>query len=64
FGNMQHGLPKMQIADCATDLELLTLSNRCAKRLLQFDPTLTADYNQGIKQKVQELFDAEGTIFN
>ena len=64
FGNMQHGLPKMQIADVATDMELLTLSNRCAKRLLQFDPTLQADYNQGILQKVQALFEAEDTIFN
>ncbi len=64
FGNMQHGLPKMQIADVATDMELLTLSNRCAKRLLQFDPELQADYNQGIRQKVQALFDSEETIFN
>ncbi len=64
FGNMQHGLPKMQIADCSTDLELLTLSNRCAKRLLQFDPELQADYNQGIRQKVKALFESEETIFN
>ncbi len=64
FGNMQHGLPKMQIADVATDMELLTLSNRCAKRLLQYDPSLQADYNQGILQKVQALFEAEDTIFN
>ncbi len=64
FGYMQHGLPKMQIADCATDLELLTLSNQCAKRMLQFDPTLSADYNQKIRQKVEDLFQKEGTIFN
>lgn len=64
FGNMQHGLPKMQIADVATDMELLTLSNRCAKRLLQFDPRLEADYNRGILQKVHALFEAEDTIFN
>ena len=64
FGNMQHGLPKMQIADVAGDMELLTLSNRCAKRLLQYDPRLQADYNQGILQKVESLFEAEDTIFN
>ncbi len=64
FGNMQHGLPKMQIADVATDMELLTLSNRCAKRILQYDPRLEADYNQGILQKVQALFESEDTIFN
>ncbi len=64
FGSMQHGLPKMQIADCATDLELLTLSNTCAKRMLQFDPDLSADHNRLILQKVQDLFQKEGTIFN
>ncbi len=64
FGNMQHGLPKMQIADCATDLELLSLSHNCAKRMLQFDPDLSAPYNQKIHQQVDALFTAEGTIFN
>ncbi len=64
FGSMQHGLPKMQIADCATDLELLTLSNTCAKRMLQYDPELSADYNQAIRQKVDALFNNEATIFN
>ncbi len=64
FGNMQHGLPKMRIADCSTDLELLTLSNRCARRMLQFDPALEQPHSQAIKAKVQALFDAEDTIFN
>jgi ATP-dependent DNA helicase RecG len=64
FGNMQHGLPKMQIADCATDLELLTLSNRCAARILEFDPTLAADHNRGIRAKVEALFNNSDTIFN
>ena len=64
FGNMQHGLPKMQIADCATDLELLTLSNRCAGRILEHDPTLAADYNHGIRMRVEALFNNQDTIFN
>ena len=64
FGSMQHGLPKMRIADCAADLELLTLSNTCARRMLQYDPGLSADYNQGIRQKVNDLFNNEATIFN
>jgi ATP-dependent DNA helicase RecG len=64
FGNMQHGLPKMQIADCSTDMELLTLSNRCAKRMMQYDPTLQAEYNQAIYQKVLALFENEETAFN
>lgn len=64
FGSLQHGLPKMQIANCATDLELLTLSNTCAKRMLQYDPMLSADHNQAIRRKVDALFNNETTIFN
>ncbi len=64
FGSMQHGLPKMQIADCATDISLLTLSNSCAKRMLDFDPALTADHNRLIRKKVEELFQKEDTVFN
>lgn len=64
FGQMQHGLPKMQIANCATDLSLLTLSNTCAKRILQYDPELSADYNRLIRQKVDALFQSEAMIFN
>ncbi len=64
FGNLQHGLPKMKIADMAEDMELLTLSNRCAKRMLQYDPALSADYNQGIREKVFALFHGEETAFN
>lgn len=64
FGDMQHGLPKMQIADCTNDLELLTLSHTCAKRMLSFDPFLEKDYNQKIRKHVENLFLREGTIFN
>ena len=64
FGSMQHGLPKMQIADCATDISLLTLSNSCAKRILEFDPDLRAEYNRLIRQKVEQLFQKEDTVFN
>ena len=64
LGDMQHGMPKMEIAGLSTDMELLTLSNRCAQRMLQYDPTLSADYNRLILAKVQALFDNENLIFN
>ena len=64
FGSMQHGLPKMQIADCATDISLLELSNACAKRILEFDPSLEKEYNRLIFQNVELLFQKEDTVFN
>lgn len=64
LGDMQHGMPKMQLAGLTNDMELLTLSNRCAKRMLDFDPTLDAPYNQAIRQKVFALFDDQNIIFN
>ena len=36
FGNMQHGLPKMQIADVATDMELLTIRGYRKEHLQEF----------------------------
>lgn len=64
FGSMQHGLPKMQIADCAPDISLLELSNACAKRILEFDPALEKEYNRLIFQKVERLFQKDDTVFN
>lgn len=64
LGDMQHGMPQMQIAGLTSDMDLLTLSHTCAHRMLQFDPALEADYNAAIRQKVFALFDNENIIFN
>ncbi len=64
LGDMQHGMPKMQIAGLTSDMELLTLSNACAQRMLRFDPALEADYNAAIRQKVFALFEDDNIIFN
>ncbi len=64
LGDMQHGMPQMQLAGLTNDMELLTLSNRCAKRMLEFDPDLQAPYNQAIRAKVFELFNDQNIIFN
>jgi ATP-dependent DNA helicase RecG len=64
LGDMQHGMPRMQIAGLTSDMELLHLSNACAERMLQFDPALEAPYNAAIRAKVQALFDDQNIIFN
>ena len=64
LGDSQHGMPKMQIAGLTNDMELLTLSNACAQRILQFDPALEQDYNAAIRQKVFALFEDDNIIFN
>lgn len=64
LGDMQHGMPQMQLAGLTNDMELLTLSNRCAKRMLDYDPDLNAPYNQAIREKVFALFNDQNIIFN
>ncbi len=64
FGDLQHGQPKMAIADQMSDLELLTLSNRCAQRILRFDPQLSGEQNQGIRKNIEKLYDHSGIAMN
>lgn len=64
FGDLQHGLPRMRIANCATDLELLTVSAQCARRIMQDDPLLEKDANRRMREQVECLFNQNGTAFN
>ncbi len=64
FGDQQHGLPKMHFADMARNLELLTLSNACAQRMLQYDPYLQTTLNSPVRKRVEQLFKQKETIFN
>lgn len=56
FGNRQHGLPTLKIADIYADTPLLSLTNECAEGLIKDDPTLSKPENKGIKKMVDELF--------
>lgn len=58
FGNRQHGLPDLKIADIAADRELLACCQRAAKTLLEKSPDLS-EY-PALKAEVDALFTQNG----
>ena len=54
FGNRQHGLPDLKIADVAADKELLADCQSAARELLKSSPDLS-EY-PALKKEVEELF--------
>lgn len=56
FGNRQHGLPELRMADGLQDSELLCRSQEAAAALLAADPTLAAPDHRLLGEEVQRLF--------
>jgi ATP-dependent DNA helicase RecG len=56
FGNRQHGLPLLKIADFASDAETLYMASNEAEKLLKSDPSLEKSENTLIKNAVNALF--------
>ena len=59
FGTRQHGLPEMKIANLFSDSAILKAAQQAAKKIIQQDPSLTAESNKGIRKKVGEMFKEE-----
>ena len=60
FGNRQHGLPEMKIADLSGDMTLLSHAQDAARALHAADPTLCAADNAALCREVQRLFALTG----
>ena len=58
FGNRQHGLPQLKVADLLDDMPLLQRAQNSAAHLLAADPTLDGHPTQ--KEAVDRLFDRVG----
>ena len=56
FGQRQHGLPSLKVADLHCDLELLHTARRAADELLAADPDLKDEAHRGIADKIRALF--------
>lgn len=59
FGNAQHGLPPMKIADLSCNVELMNSAKQCASEILADDPTLSKPCNASLKMEVIRLFDKD-----
>ena len=62
FGQRQHGLPMLQIADLNCDMPLLDEAQSAARTLLAQDGQLSAPEHRTLKARIDELFEinAEG----
>lgn len=56
FGNRQHGLPCLKIADLANDLELFKLAQTTADRIISEDSRLLNEKYAGLRGEVMRLF--------
>ena len=64
FGNRQHGLPQMKLADLSGDMRLLSEAQEAARELLEADPCLAAPENRPVWERVCRLFADTPDIFN
>jgi ATP-dependent DNA helicase RecG len=56
FGNRQHGLPDMHIANLMTDTRILYEAQERAKEICSKDPALESEENALLKKEVERLF--------
>ena len=56
FGNRQHGLPDMHIANLMTDTRILYEAQERAKEICDNDPALQREENALLKKEVERLF--------
>lgn len=60
FGNRQHGLPPLKIADVAADMKLMDLTKKIAQKIVSEDPELKSREYCGLKLEVIRLFGRNG----
>lgn len=59
FGNAQHGLPPMKIADLSCNIQLMNDARQCATEIIADDPLLEEPYNNPLRMEVIRLFDKD-----
>lgn len=60
FGEKQHGLPDLKIANMAEDMEILKEAQSAARHVLSCDPKLEQPEHRGLKGQVKLLFSVFG----
>ena len=64
FGERQHGLPALRVADLETDTRVLKEAQDAAAELLAADPELTQPEHRPLLEKVRRLFAEDPDRFN
>ncbi|WP_283114903.1 ATP-dependent DNA helicase RecG [Intestinimonas timonensis] len=64
FGERQHGLPALRVADLETDTRVLKEAQDAAAEVLAADPDLTEPEHRPLLEKVRRLFEEDPDRFN
>ena len=64
FGQRQHGLPALRVADLETDTRVLKEAQDAATEILTADPGLTEPEHRPLLEKVRRLFEEDPDRFN
>lgn len=59
FGNRQHGLPPLKMAELAGNMELVNDTRKIAEKLLKADPKLKKPENRGLHTDMLRLFEKD-----
>ena len=62
FGDRQHGLPTLKIADLMKDTRILYAAQEVACKLLEQDPNLALPEHQALADQVEQLFEKSGPL--
>ena len=57
FGTRQHGLPELKIANLFKDMKIMKRAKASAEKIISSDKALLKEENQGILEKIKEMFD-------
>lgn len=60
FGQRQHGLPEMKVANLAGDMEVLGQAQGCAEQILAGDPRLESREHEGLRREVESMLESVG----
>ena len=64
FGNRQHGLPALHIADLGTNMTAVNDARDAARAVLTADPALSAPEHAALRAQCARLFAANDGHFN
>ena len=64
FGARQHGLPELQVADLAEDMDVLRQAQQSAQKILSYDSNMEDPAFRGLRAEVRMLFGSIGQQLN
>lgn len=62
FGERQHGLPTLKIADLVNDTNMVTAAHQIAEKILQNDASLSLPENAPLQEAVRQMFGEGETL--